>query len=446
MGDSYKPLFGTSYSFAVYTTSNGGTTWTRVNSPELPLALNGEAGTENFYAAFGNTIWFGTGNGRIYKSANKGLTWTVKDAGLGTVQTNVRFKDANDGYAFGGFGSGLVFKKTTDGGTNWTDAKPQGIITGMDYEFVPGTDSVWINSGVYSSISLNNNKSYYLLDQNTLINTTKFLSPVKGWGGGFYSVKGGGGIYKWSGSFTPAISSKITLKITDKNGNPIPEATTTFNYQTKTTNEKGLSTFGITSFGNPETYTVTKAGYTPAMANYIIEQDDTVRITLMPSYSVTFTVRNKMDALLSGASVIFNGQIQQTNTNGTATFSNVSKGTGYPFAVTKVNYYAGYGKADVKDANPNIEVVLTADVTGVKLAEKKNHAVFPNPASDILNIVSDENITGIEIITLEGKTALRKSFLSNTIQLNLSDLKEGEYILKVIQGKTEEISKIIIKR
>ncbi|HEX3009943.1 MAG TPA: C10 family peptidase, partial [Bacteroidales bacterium] len=153
MGDSYKLSPSANYSFAIYTTSDGGKTWTAVTADKLPQALAGEAGTVNFFDAIGNTIWFGTGSGRVYKSIDKGINWTVKDGVLGAIQTNVRFRDVNNGFAFGRYGyADYGFKKTTDGGTTWVDAFPKGAISGQDYQFVPGTESTWINSGVVESI------------------------------------------------------------------------------------------------------------------------------------------------------------------------------------------------------------------------------------------------------------------------------------------------------
>ncbi len=446
MGDSYKAFLSSVYNFAIFTTNNGGTTWTKVTGTNLPVALASEAGTVNFFDAVGNTIWFGTGNGRIYKSTDKGLTWTVKDGVLGTVQTNLRFKDENNGFAYGGYGTAnFGFKKTTDGGATWTDAKPLGLITGQDYEYIPGTDTIWMNSGYYSSASINSNKSYFLLDQNTHLNTTRFLSATQGWGGGYYTVKGGGGIYKWIGNFTPKISSRVVIRVRDNNGTAVPEATAVLNYQTKTTSNEGLAVFDVRNLGNPDTYKVSKTGYSPVAANYIITTSDTINVKLFPSFAITFSVKTPLDAPVSGATVIFNGQSQTTDANGNATFTNIAKGSGYPYAVTKTKFYAGYGMLDVTDANSTRNVTLIVDATAVKHQEKTSHVVFPIPAKDVLNIMSEQNITEVEVLTLNGKTVLKRNYSSNTVQLPVNDLKPGEYILKVIQGKKEERSKIIVK-
>ncbi|MFA6233028.1 MAG: T9SS type A sorting domain-containing protein, partial [Bacteroidota bacterium] len=65
------PLGG---SWGIATTTNGGATWTKV--PGSPSAPSGEAGWNNSYAAAGDTLWFGTNNSKIYRSIDRGVTWT----------------------------------------------------------------------------------------------------------------------------------------------------------------------------------------------------------------------------------------------------------------------------------------------------------------------------------------------------------------------------------
>lgn len=63
--------------FEIYTTTNSGTNWTRVPAANIPNPLSGELGYFNLYTVSGSTIWFGTDKGRIFRSSDKGLTWTV---------------------------------------------------------------------------------------------------------------------------------------------------------------------------------------------------------------------------------------------------------------------------------------------------------------------------------------------------------------------------------
>jgi len=67
--------------FEIYTTTNGGTNWTRVPAANIPDPdVAGEFGYFNLFTVSGNTIWFGTDLGRIFRSSDKGLTWTAYDS------------------------------------------------------------------------------------------------------------------------------------------------------------------------------------------------------------------------------------------------------------------------------------------------------------------------------------------------------------------------------
>ena len=73
--------------FEIYTTVDGGTNWTLVPSVNIPTPLSGEYGIVDHYAVLGNTIWFDTNKGRVYRSTDRGLTWTVSSTGI-TVPAN----------------------------------------------------------------------------------------------------------------------------------------------------------------------------------------------------------------------------------------------------------------------------------------------------------------------------------------------------------------------
>lgn len=57
--------------FEIYTTSNGGTTWTA--NANAPSAVGGGYGLTGVKAVSGNTIWFGTTTGKIARSNDRGL-------------------------------------------------------------------------------------------------------------------------------------------------------------------------------------------------------------------------------------------------------------------------------------------------------------------------------------------------------------------------------------
>lgn len=74
--------------------------------------------------------------------------------------------------------------------------------------------------------------------------------------------------------------------------------------------------------------------------------------------------------------------------------------------------------------------------------------VYPNPAKHLLNIESQEkNIDQIKIYSLDGKEIknITPSKIQTVLQIPISDLSEGIYLLEIISGEKKEIQKFIKK-
>ena len=81
------------------------------------------------------------------------------------------------------------------------------------------------------------------------------------------------------------------------------------------------------------------------------------------------------------------------------------------------------------------------------LSEKMGITVFPNPASDVVNINSGEIISSILIIDFSGKTILEENVVnSNAVRIDVSSIHQGLYILKTIDISGNSVSqKIMVK-
>lgn len=194
--------------FELYTTVDGGTNWTRVPSANIPAPLSGEYGYVHNYDVVGNTIWFGTNKGRLFKSTDQGLTWTVTQSPVTdfagtTVTGSYSFSDANKGLLFASTG---ILYKTTNGGTTWTTQAYTGNIGNRNIEYIPGTNTVVSvgttpNASVsYTAYSLNDGASWTEVMSGTQVTTLKFKDATLGFGGGFSITSTNGGIYKYTGT------------------------------------------------------------------------------------------------------------------------------------------------------------------------------------------------------------------------------------------------------
>ncbi len=193
----------------IYITINGGTNWTRVVTGNIPSNLAGEIGFENNYCAIGNTVWFGTTSGRVYKSTNMGATWTATTTGLSAI-TRIAFKDANNGIAT----DGTALVKTTNGGVTWTALSHTGTLYDTDLIYVPGTTGTYMSSGATFYGGGSNGSSYSTNDGATWTNVDAvghsalaFLNSTTGWSGGVNTSPTVKGMFKWTGSFTTNVKS-----------------------------------------------------------------------------------------------------------------------------------------------------------------------------------------------------------------------------------------------
>lgn len=215
--------------FVIYTTSNGGTSWTQVPVANIPDAATGETGTVDFYQAFGDTIFFGTSTSRVYRSINKGLNWTVASTGLAANQTDLSFKNCLVGIALSrSTAAPYYMAKTNDGGLTWTALTPTGFfVNSPNLAYIPGTPSTWVDVSVYpnngSSYSLNDCASFLNIDTGSVQYTSvAFLDINTGWAGSFNTNATDGGIYKWN----PAVMTSINNASNNNHFNvyPVPAA------------------------------------------------------------------------------------------------------------------------------------------------------------------------------------------------------------------------------
>jgi len=91
---------------------------------------------------------------------------------------------------------------------------------------------------------------------------------------------------------------------------------------------------------------------------------------------------------------------------------------------------------------------LTASESSVLSVDEEslnnNFVVYPNPASSIINIsINNKEIKKVELFSLKGQRIITKKRDLNTI--NVSNLPQGIYILKVSDNKKDYIKKIIKK-
>ena len=194
----------------IYTTSDGGANWVRVNSANIPVPvssneLGGASGpTPIKPCGVGNNYWFGTYSGSLYKTTDRGMTWTVTHNVFGPVPFSFAFKDSLNGIACVFIGGNQI-SVTSDGGNTW---QPVNVTFNSPSAFaimyIKGTDNSYlINSSFHrnteepanpgTAYSSDGGKTWAAIDDVSNL-FADFAPDGTGWSGGESDL-----IYKWIG-------------------------------------------------------------------------------------------------------------------------------------------------------------------------------------------------------------------------------------------------------
>ena len=87
-------------------------------------------------------------------------------------------------------------------------------------------------------------------------------------------------------------------------------------------------------------------------------------------------------------------------------------------------------------------MVLTSSLGGDDFSSMEKMKLFPNPVSDILSIDPRSGIKKLAVFNLLGQKVMVKE---NTNNLNVSKLKPGAYILKIVDENDSVSTKKFIK-
>lgn len=198
--------------FEVYTTTNGGTNWVRTPSAQIPPPLADEAGIVERYTAVGTTVYFITNKARVFKTQDKGFTWTVLPTPLPVNQTyyEVLFKDADNGIigSMSSSNNKWIFYRTTNGSNTWNLVDPKGSTLFRDIAYVPGSDGTLVaisnnmgndNGGAVYSPDWGDTWYRFPVYQNKYMFGVSFSSPTSGYTGGIVSQNLSGGVYRFNG-------------------------------------------------------------------------------------------------------------------------------------------------------------------------------------------------------------------------------------------------------
>lgn len=201
--------------FEIFTTADGGTTWTKVGASSIPNKLSGEYGyTGVYHANNAGHAWFATNKGRVFRSFNYGATWAVATSGLSDLN-GIYFENDTVGYAWLSSSSSLV--KTENAGANWSAVGYNGnfytngiakVNAQVPYLMSVGADAAAPAMG--TTVSFDGGVNWYDVEADGQRTAVAFYNAAYGWAGGF---SGGpeteGGISYWDSTFNSIILGRI---------------------------------------------------------------------------------------------------------------------------------------------------------------------------------------------------------------------------------------------
>ena len=364
--------------FEIYTTTDGGNNWTRVPQANIPTPQSGEYGTVGLFCVDENdVVYFNTTKGRIFKSTDKGISWSVISTPL-NGRTRIAFADEQNGIVMeSGNASNAYY--TTDGGQNWNKITDTDMF-GSGLQYVKGTNRMYISSSANTSIgagasySIDGGKTWRkfdaLIDKQCL--SIGFADMATGWIGQFNASATQGGILKYNGSGTFA-----DFIVSDN-----PETETPVKFTDNTLTNKTTSTYSW-DFGQDAS---------PATAD-----------TKGP-HDVTYS------------------------TGGTKTVSLTVNGE----TITKDLY------------------IITTSIEKHKADYEL--LVYPNPNSGAFTLRANTENAGnlfVQIFNMNGQVVYMNRFTKSSglseFPIQLTDVKKGVYIMKVMDGEKFDVERLIIK-
>ncbi len=105
-----------------------------------------------------------------------------------------------------------------------------------------------------------------------------------------------------------------------------------------------------------------------------------------------------------------------------------------------LRFYDAAGFVD--HSNMYIDDFFIQIVTGVNSVNNSSLNIYPNPVNDILT-VKGQNISSVEIIDINGKTQRLINNVKTTQNIDVADLKQGIYFVKITNEKGTKVSKLV---
>lgn len=120
----------------------------------------------------------------------------------------------------------------------------------------------------------------------------------------------------------------------------------------------------------------------------------------------------------------------------------------FNYAIAQLPYFTVLGdklffRAQYDEKGYELWTIAADDAMAVTDVNKNKFTVYPNPAVDVINISGDKEITSVQVYDYSGKSLLSSPANSKKLQLDVSSLSKGNYVVKVLSEQKSTSYKII---
>ncbi|MFA9391003.1 MAG: DUF4957 domain-containing protein [Prolixibacteraceae bacterium] len=235
--------------------------------------------------------------------------------------------------------------------------------------------------------------------------------------------------------------------LTENDSLALVGASVFFNNQTILTDANGVVVFESIAPVTDAVYSIVANDFEDASGTITVTNDNVAEIALMTAgtYTVTFIVKGKNDALLEGATVVFNNKIVSTGVDGTAAFDSISPIANALYLVSADSYENAIGYINVTDTDVIETVTVSSSGNSVSETMETQFVVYPNPASDYINLTLPDDFVGtVDVLNSTGQK-LDNFNVSNTknMVLDTDSYSNGMYFLR-LSNHNINVSKCVI--
>jgi len=289
--------------FEIYRTSDGGKNWSRVvsSSNVLNAKTSDEYGTVGYFSVSDDkTFFFNTNKGRVFKTTDKGKTWSVYDTPV-SGSNKIAFSSADYGIMVDVDTEKAYY--TDNGGTNWQNLDYTGEFFVNNFVYVPGSRNMFASTGsdytadkLGLTFSRDGGKTWIdvpeLSEQQCL--DLAFYDITTGWIGQFSVDATTGGMLKYNG---PNTFAEFT---TDREA-ACSDQSNSITFSDKTSTGAANPTY-LWDFGKDASPS-TALGIGPHSVKYSSEGVREVKLTVNDVYTVKHTINVTVPAYLGNVIV-----------------------------------------------------------------------------------------------------------------------------------------------